>query len=169
MVALGTRPAGREHRLVAAGAVLATVVAIAAVWAAFDAVVHLHMMTDQLGTVGQRLTALDSMDRKLGRLATMQRRLEAVDGRLVRVGTTLDRTNAKLDQTNAKLDQTNARLDAALARLHGTQTSLARMDGRLGSVSTQMQRVDADLRSMRGDIHVMAHKIDGSFLFRGVK
>jgi hypothetical protein len=32
-----------------------------------------------------------------------------------------------------------------------------------------MRTLDGDLRSMRGDIHVMAHKIGGSFLFRGVK
>jgi hypothetical protein len=43
------------------------------------------------------------------------------------------------------------------------------MDGKLRTMGSSMKGLDRDLRSMRGDIHTMAHKIGGSFLFRGVK
>jgi hypothetical protein len=43
------------------------------------------------------------------------------------------------------------------------------MDAQLRGLTGDMRGLDRDLRSMQGDIHLVAHKIDGSFLFRSVK
>ncbi|MEA2688852.1 MAG: hypothetical protein QOD51_1459 [Candidatus Eremiobacteraeota bacterium] len=169
MAAIAGRPLRRERSLALSGMVLAALLAVVLAAATVDALVHLHMMTDQLGSVGQRLRALDDMSGKLDRLGPMQTTLERVDGRLVAVQGALGRTNRTLDATNTQLAATNARLDAALVRLRTTDARLGDMDRSLRGMSGEMRLLDRDLGSMRGDIHTMAHKLSGSFLFRGVK
>ena len=148
MIAIARRPLWLERSLVAGGISAAAVLAALLALATVDTLGQLHLMTAQLTTVGRDLGTLDVMSRKLDRLAVMQ---------------------ATLERTNGKLDATNRRLDGALSQLRSTQAKLGSMDAKLGGLAGGMHGVDRDLRSMRGDIHVMAHKLGGSFLFRGVK
>jgi ABC-type transporter Mla subunit MlaD len=141
----------------AAGLLLAGVIFVVA-----DLLISLHVMTTELGSVSQHISALDAMNRKLDGIAAMQQRLDSVDAHL----TGMQRT---LVQTNVKLDTTNGHLVTAIGQLSSTQSKLGDMDGQLKGMSGEMRGVGSSLTAMRGDIHTMVHKIDGSFLFRGVK
>ena len=63
----------------------------------------------------------------------------------------LDSTNLLLQRTNAKLDATNRITGDMAVSLKGMRSDIHALDG------------------MRSDIHDMAHKLSGSFLFRGVR
>jgi hypothetical protein len=60
-------------------------------------------------------------------------------------------------------------MDRGLTQMNGTLAAANGKLDRMRELETGMTRLDGDLRTMRRDIHTMAHKIDGSFLFRGVK
>jgi hypothetical protein len=114
------------------------------VYGGLRAIRDLEGMRADVHRVSVELGAVDSMDRKLGRLDT--------------VITILRRADSQLVATNAKLDHANARLDHA--------------DGAIGGMTLAVQQMDAQAKTLgpvRRDIAAMAHKIDGSFLFRGVK
>jgi hypothetical protein len=103
-----------------------------------------HRMDDRLAT-------LDTMNRKLDRLANVEGGLGAMRGQLGTTVALLRRTNALLDTTSSNLTGAGP----AIRRVAQTTSAMA-----------------ADLRSldgMRADIHQMSHKLEGSFLFRGVK
>jgi septal ring factor EnvC (AmiA/AmiB activator) len=156
MVAAAGRQARREHgnvRIAIAGA--AAIALIAVTFVTVDLLTNLHMMNQTLGSVATRMTALDPMSRKLDRLAGMQGQLSTLDRHLREMNATMQSMDAKLSATNA--------------RLASTQQHLGSMDAKLALMTTEMKMLDRDLASMRGDIHTMAHKISGSFLFRAVK
>jgi septal ring factor EnvC (AmiA/AmiB activator) len=156
MVAAAGRQARREHGNVRIGIASAAALAIIAViLVTFDLLTNLHMMNATLGSVATRMTALDPMSRKLDRLAGMQAQLSTLDRHLRDMNATMHSMDGKLSATNA--------------RLASTQRHLGSMDGKLTLMTAEMKALDRDLASMRGDIHTMAHKIGGSFLFRGVK
>lgn len=80
----------------------------------------------------------------------------------------LDAMSRKLDRL-APVQQRLAHMDGGLTMM---ERSLRTTNGKLDQMrvlTADMKQLDGEFRSMRGDIHIMAHKIDGSFLFRGVK
>lgn len=87
---------------------------------------------------------LKRVDSRLQTLSVMSRQFEDTNR-------SLTLTNALLAETNAKIDATNKKLNATNDSLRGTHADLKALAG------------------IRGDIHEMAHKLSGSFLFRGVK
>ena len=115
------------------------------------AVHELQGMAGNLQQVSVRLGTLESMNHKLDRL-------ETVSASLARMQTQLRATNGSLGETNQLLRITNAKLDV---------TNRATLE-----MSEALKRTESDIRALgtiRGDIHQMAHKIAGSFLFKGVK
>ena len=162
MVVVDGQRAWREHGKTWLWSAAAALLLAGAVLVVADVLRSLHLMTDQLGTVSQHLSSLDSMDRKLDGLGAMQKRLDTVDAHLGALQTTLDRANAKLDAANR-------RLDTAIGKLSSTDRTLGDMDRQFKGTSVQMRSVARSLVAMRGDVHTVAHKVDGSFLFRGVR
>jgi hypothetical protein len=59
----------------------------------------------------------------------------------------------------------DARLDVTSADLTGTGPAIRRVAQTTSAMAADLRSLDA----MRADIHEMSHKLDGSFLFRGVK
>jgi hypothetical protein len=78
------------------------------------------------------------------RINSMSTDLERMSVRL----TALERMDAKLSQTNHLLVQSNGNLQQMIVQSHAA---------------------DRKLGNMQGDLATMAHKISGSFLFRGVR
>lgn len=90
----------------------------------------------------------------LMQLQTMIADIKRVDARLQTlsvVSRQLEETNRSLRLTNLLLAETNAKLDATNSKLNRTNADIK------------------TLTTIRSDIHEMAHKLSGSFLFRGVK
>jgi DNA repair ATPase RecN len=126
----------------AAGAI---VIILAALFG-FYALREMHAMSADLSRANARLTALDEMNRKLDRLADMDTKLDGLKGmtaHLASVDVKLSQTNSELAVTNQQLLRTNAGVSAMRAQI-------------------------VKLASIRSDIHMMSHKIAGSFLFRAV-
>lgn len=145
--------AGRENvRLWIAIAAFAAAVLIAlAVYGGVRALTVLGAMQSDVQRMSVRMSALDQMDRKLDGLAAMSRRVNSLNGQL-------DTMIGQVQSTNRQLARTNG----TLAGVDGD------MRGMSGTLQTMAQRLAA-IDAMRADIHQMVHKIDGSFLFRGVK
>jgi hypothetical protein len=115
-----TNRAGRQaNPVLFSGAIIGALVLIIAISAAtLDIIFHLHTMTDELGTVSQRLDSLDAMSRKLDRLTPMQQKLDHMDGSLIAMGASLGQTNAKLDQMRV-LTADMQKLDGDLKSMRG--------------------------------------------------
>jgi hypothetical protein len=132
-------------------ALLAAGIVAFAIFGAVRAIGDLETMQADVHRMNDRLGALDAMNRKLGQLNTMSHNLDSMRRRL-------DLTIGQLRQTNGLLVSTNVKLDVA-------NGSMKDMVGTMLVMNRHLQSVDA----MRADIHEMAHKLSGSFLFRGVK
>ncbi len=101
----------------------------------------------------------------LGALRSMATTLTDVSAQMSH----LESMDAKLTQTNRSLELTNlhlARMDRQAA-LAGVQ--LASMERTMSGLTGLTAGMSAELHAMGSDIHVMSHKISGSFLFRSVK
>jgi TolA-binding protein len=119
MATLTQRAGWREHPVLLSGAVVVSLlIAFAIAAATLDIIAHLHMMTDQLGVVGQRLNSLDAMSRKLDRLTPMEQRLDHMNGSLTTMEGSLQQTNAKLDQMRV-LTADMQKLDGDLRSMRG--------------------------------------------------
>jgi hypothetical protein len=129
-----------QSRAVLAGVVgILLFLAIALVTA--HALARLDAMSNTLTQVSANLQTLQGMNRKLDTLSEMS--------------VTLRKMNGKLLATNQALTVANAQL-----------SSMRRDSGKAG---VSLDRMNNVLNAMRADIHVMSHKITGSFLFRSVK
>lgn len=126
-----------------AAAVVIVLVVGFAVLSAF-AVRELVSMAGNLQMVSTRLGTLEAMNQKLGDMDQKLDRLQTVAGGLATMRTELNETNAQLGATNRSTD--------------AMRGSLTRMESDIRTLS-----------SIRGDIHLMVHKIAGSFLFKSVK
>lgn len=135
---------GRPRRLASAAAGIAVLVVAGFVVLALYAVHELQGMAVDLQRVSSQLSILESMNRKLAPLEAMSTNLTTMQSELRAMRRSLRNTNSALGETNALLMQTNAKLAVTEADIRA-------------------------LGSIRSDIHLMAHKISGSFLFRGVK
>jgi uncharacterized membrane protein len=101
----------------------------------------------------------------LGALRSMSATLSDVSAKMAH----LESMDTKLTETNRALATTNfhlARTDRQSIRAGEQLASMERTMGRMAALTASMR---TELRAMGGDIHLMSHKISGSFLFRGVK
>jgi hypothetical protein len=112
---------------------------------------YLAAATDDLRRMDARLSTLDTMNHKLDRLASVEAGLGAMRGQLGTTVGLLRRTNTLLDETRTDLK--------------GTGPAIRQVARTTSAMAASLRSVDA----MRADIHEMSHKLDGSFLFRGVK
>lgn len=135
--------ARRSNLTYVAAAVVIVLVVGFAVLSAF-AVRELVSMAGNLQMVSTRLGTLEAVNQKLGDMDQKLDRLQTVAGGLATMRTELNETNAQLGATNRSTD--------------AMRGSLTRMESDIRTLS-----------SIRGDIHLMVHKIAGSFLFKSVK
>jgi ABC-type transporter Mla subunit MlaD len=110
-------------------------IAILAFASGLDLVVQTHRMAGFLEQVGNRLDALQGMNRNLA----------AMKGQL-------DVTNAQLSRANDRLNLTNARLDR-------TNAGLQNMKGSLQTTVRDLGTMNGQLAGMRSDLSTMAKKI----------
>jgi methyl-accepting chemotaxis protein len=110
-----------------------------------------HRMSDRLGV-------LDSVNQKLGKLDTMSTELGSMRGELDLALVQLRRANVLLSTAKGQLGTANGQLDVANRSMKSLLATASGMNRQLRSVG-----------ALSADVHEVAHKIDDSFLFRGVK
>lgn len=113
-----------------------------------------HRPAIKLVFVAAALYALIQLQIMVGDIERLDARLQTLSV----MSRQFDETNRSLRLTNNLLAETNAKLEATNNKLNSTNASLRQTRSDIKALS-----------SIRGDIHEMAHKLSGSFLFRGVK
>jgi hypothetical protein len=145
---------GRDNGIrvwVALAAFAAALVIALAVYGGVRALTVLGAMQSDVQRMSVRMDALDQMNRKLDGLATMSRHVSSLNGQLQTMIGQIESMNRQLGLTNGKLA--------------GVDGDMRGMSGTLQTMAQRLAAIDA----MRADIHQLVHKVNGSFLFRGVK
>ena len=139
-------------------AVLAVSIATIGTIEAFRLIGDLESMQADVHRMSERLGVLDSVNQKLGKLDTLSAELSSMRGELNLTLTQLRRANGLLAAANGQLVTADGQLDVANGSMKSLIATTRGMNDQLRSVA-----------AMSADIHEVAHKIDDSFLFRGVK
>jgi len=149
---------------VLAAAVAASIAVLAAL-AAARVIGDLESMQADVHRMSDRLGVLDSVNEKLGKLETVSSEVGSMQREVDLALAGLRRANGLLATANGQLGTANGALARASSDVEVANGSMKSLIATTRGMNRQLKAVG----SMSADIHEMAHKLDGSFLFRGVK